>query len=493
MKLNIFGKLFLGSFLTTLILVVAVMASVRWSFLRGFEEYLFKVQENRLDRFASLLAQQYQQHGSWSFLSNDESYWIELLQQGSGVDSEGEERPLPPPELEFGAGPGLFMPPPQGHPHPPPRVGLLRDGHVWVLDTDRVQVAGPPFPLRDVAEASLRPIVLNHATVGWLGFRPHPHARPLRDDRIKDAFIEQQSRTGYVIMAFALAISLLGSWVLARQFLSPIRRLAAGANALRAGRYETEVAVTGDDELGGLATDFNLLARTLFRNEQSRRQWVADTSHELRTPLAVLRSEVEALQDGIREPTPERLNSLHGEIMALSKMVDDLFELSLYDLGSLKYRMEPLSPADIVEDVASGFQGRFEERGIDLRRSYSDLPKIAVMGDSHRLRQLFGNLLENSLRYTYAGGICEIAVSKTDTLAVLEFRDSAPGVPGESCERLFERFFRADSSRSRSLGGAGLGLAICRNIVEAHGGGIRAQASHLGGLRVRVELPLLSS
>lgn len=267
-------------------------------------------------------------------------------------------------------------------------------------------------------------------------------------------------------MAFALLISLVGSLILARQFLLPIKRLAA---------------------------DFNLLARTLAHNEQCRRQWVADTSHELRTPLAVLRSEVEALLDGVREPTPERLRSLHGEIMALSKLVDDLFELSLYDLGNLKYRMEPLNPVGIPAEVVSGFRSRFEAKNIALKPLNQHIAKITVLGDAQRLRQLFGNLLENRLRYTDAGGACEIAVRQAETMAMPEVSDSAPAVPESACTQLFERFYRVDSSRSRRLGGAGLGLAICRNIVEAHGGGIRAQVSHLGGLSVRVELPLLPS
>jgi len=489
MKFNIFGKLFLGAFLSTLILTVAVMASVRWSFLRGFEEYLFQVQEERLDRFAALLAQQHRQYGGWDFLRGNEGYWRELLQQGAGFDPEDL---LPPPDAGFDAGPDALSPPPE-HLRPPPPEGLLREGHVWVLDADRQQVSGPRFPLRDASEGNLRPIVWGGATVGWLGFKPHPHALPFRDDRLQAAFIEQQARTGYVIMALALLISLVGSLILARQFLLPIKRLAVGANALRSGRYETEITVTGEDELGRLAADFNLLARTLAHNEQCRRQWVADTSHELRTPLAVLRSEVEALLDGVREPTPERLRSLHGEIMALSKLVDDLFELSLYDLGNLKYRMEPLNPVGILAEVVSSFRSRFEAKNIALKPFNQHIAKITVLGDAQRLRQLFGNLLENSLRYTDAGGACEIAVCQAETMAILEVSDSAPTVPEDACTRLFERFYRVDASRSRSLGGAGLGLAICRNIVEAHGGGIRAQGSHLGGLSVRVELPLLPS
>src|SRR5205823_1283674 len=207
--------------------------------------------------------------------------------------------------------------------------------------------------------------------------------------------------------------------------------------------YATRVPVDSQDELGRLAADFNRLAETLERNETLRRRFMADVSHELRTPLAVLSAELEALEDGVRPLTRESLGSLRGEVNALGLA---------------------------VETALSG----------DAR----------VFGDADRLVQLFRNLLENSARYTDPGGRVQIALRRQDGRAILDFDDAAPGVPAESLPHLFERFYRVDSSRSRANGGAGLGLAICSSIAAAHGGEIAAAPSPLGGLRVRVALPL---
>lgn len=507
MKLTIFTKLLLAIFLGMLVTLGAMMASVQWSFNQGFGEYLRKVEEKRMDALARLLEQEYGLHGGWDFLLGDQRAWFELLRRIEAPDSEtaqaipdanpqAEPPPdpfpqwEPPPEPPFLADPAMPFPapPPRGHHHfgGPPRHGILRHGHPRLLDSAKAQIAGPPETPEPGAQEILRPLTVDGHAVGWLGFTPHHQVA----DRLQAAFIEQYAQGNIVIASLALGVSFLVSLALARQFLLPIRRLAAGADDLVAGRYDVRIPVTSQDELGRLAEDFNRLARTLERNEQARRQWVADTSHELRTPLAVLRSEVEALLDGVREPSPERLRSLHAEIMGLGKLVDDLNELSIHDLGALDYRMAPLDLAPLVAEMAEGFRPRFEAKAVGLRLTPESPPALPIAGDAGRLRQVFMNLLENSLRYTDAGGVCEIGLAVEGASAVIVVEDSAPGVPAAAMPRLFERFFRLDKSRSRDLGGAGLGLAICQGIAAAHGGGLAAGASRLGGLRMRVALPL---
>ena len=290
-----------------------------------------------------------------------------------------------------------------------------------------------------------------------------------------------------MIAALALLLSALVSLLLARRLLRPIRRITAGAKALGAGRYTTRIPADRGDELGRLAQDFNHLAAALERNEQARRQWVADISHELRTPLAVLRGEIEALLDGVRQASEDRLKSLHGEVLDLGKLVDDLYELALSDLGALDYRREPLDLAEVIEETVEGFQRRFGAKGLALvNRVQGPLP---LTGDDRRLRQLFTNLLENSQRYTDPGGRLVISVAVVDGWYRLLLEDTSPAVPDQALGRLFERLYRVDKSRSRNLGGAGLGLAICRNIVTAHGGRIEAAHSSLGGLALTVRLP----
>jgi two-component system sensor histidine kinase BaeS len=228
---------------------------------------------------------------------------------------------------------------------------------------------------------------------------------------------------------------------------------------------------------------------TLEKNEQARRQWVADISHELRTPLAVLRGEIEALQDGVRQPTPAAVASLHAEVLRIGRLVDDLYQLALSDIGALNYRKDRVSLTGVLEDALEAFRPEFERKGIVLQ--YAPPPReILLFADPERLHQLFANLLENSLRYTDEEGRLEVALGQERGMAILTLRDSAPGVSAADLERLFDRLYRVEGSRSRASGGAGLGLSICRNIVEAHGGDIAAVSSPLGGVAVTVKLPL---
>ncbi len=261
-----------------------------------------------------------------------------------------------------------------------------------------------------------------------------------------------------------------------------------GTHRLAAGDFTARVVATGQDELGRLAQDFNQLASTLEKNQQMRQAFMADISHELRTPLAVLRGELEAIQDGVRQFTPESVASLQAEVGTLTKLVDDLHQLSLSDEGALAYQKKPLEIVALIEVAAGAFRERFAARGLTLSLSLPE--NVTLFGDRDRLMQLFNNLLENSLRYTDAGGGLLIQGECQGARFVLRFSDSAPGVSDEQLAKLFERFYRAEGSRNRASGGSGLGLAICANIVAAHGGTISADHSSSGGVSITVSLPL---
>ncbi|HDP1360681.1 TPA: two-component system sensor histidine kinase BaeA, partial [Klebsiella pneumoniae] len=197
--------------------------------------------------------------------------------------------------------------------------------------------------------------------------------------------------------------------------------------------------------LGRLAQDFNQLASTLERNQQMRRDLMADISHELRTPLAVLRGELEAIQDGVRRFTPESIPSLQAEVATLTKLVDDLHQLSMSDEGALAYQKTSLDIITLLEVAAGAFRERFASRQLSIQVS---LPEQAmIFGDRDRLMQLFNNLLENSLRYTDSGGSLHITARRSGQMLVIDFADSAPGVSDEQLARLCERFYRAEGSR----------------------------------------------
>jgi two-component system sensor histidine kinase BaeS len=247
-----------------------------------------------------------------------------------------------------------------------------------------------------------------------------------------------------------------------------------------AGHHEVRVNVNSRDEVGQLAQDFNRMASTLERNEGLRRAFIADVSHELRTPLSVLRGELEALEDGIRPLDRAAVASLQGEIIQLGQLVEDLYELALSDVGALTYRMERVDLAALLTRVAGSHDAGFKAAGLRLAVSVPEGP-APVQADAGRLQQLLDNLLENSRRYTEAPGYVRLSLSEAAMHWQIDLHDSAPGLPGEQLAHLFERFFRAESSRNRATGGAGLGLAIGRNIVLAHGGQIEADASPEGG------------
>ncbi|AVF38755.1 signal transduction histidine-protein kinase BaeS [Pandoraea apista] len=287
-----------------------------------------------------------------------------------------------------------------------------------------------------------------------------------------------------------LGVALLGAVALrlAQRLLVPVTPLLDATHRMAMGDYSARAPTAGTDELARLAVDLNRLADTLSRNDRLRRDLLADISHELRTPLSVLRGEIEAMEDGVRPLTQDALASLRVEISLLSKLIDDLYELSLSDVGALTYDFAPVDITERVATSVAAFGDWFEAKGISLNVHIPDDARF-VNGDLHRLTQLLGNLFENSLRYTDGGGAVRVYLSSTDTQLRLEIEDSAPGVPDDALPRLFERLFRVEASRSRRSGGAGLGLALCKHIVEAHGGGIVARHSPLGGLALTITLP----
>jgi two-component system sensor histidine kinase BaeS len=259
------------------------------------------------------------------------------------------------------------------------------------------------------------------------------------------------------------------------------------------------VAVQGSDELALLGKTFNDMAQRLDTVEASRRAWLADAAHELRTPLAAMRAEIEALQDGVRTFDERTALRLHRQVIRLGQLVDDLRSSMREPQGGLL--ATAVFPLSLLKEALDHTRDRFNARGITVDRSAIDRVSASAQpmidGDAHRLHQVFMNLLENTLSYTDAGGQLRIRATVDGAWSgnrlTLHFDDSAPGVPETEMPRLFDRLFRGESSRSRELGGSGLGLSICRATIEAHGGTIDAQASDLGGLRVTLTLPLSRS
>jgi two-component system sensor histidine kinase BaeS len=334
----------------------------------------------------------------------------------------------------------------------------------------------------------LKPILVDDKVVGWLGMRKHERlSHPLDVE-----FLRLQSQTFFAIGGVALLLAIFVTMVLSRHLLAPVKELAAATRALTSRRFDTRIAVRSQDEFGQLATDFNNMAQALERYEHMRRQWMADISHELRTPLAILRGEIEAMQDGVREITPEALESLHFEVLHVNRIVHDLHDLSLIESQAFPAELAVVYPLEVLDETLRSFSPRFEQRGLRIEADGGDLRQVAIMADADRLKQLFANLMENALRYVQTPGVLKIFSELKDARLFLVFEDSGPGVPEESLERLFDRLYRVDTARSRAQGGSGLGLAICKSIVEYFGGEINASHGPAGGLRITIALPILA-
>ncbi|MDP2663598.1 MAG: ATP-binding protein [Dehalococcoidia bacterium] len=290
----------------------------------------------------------------------------------------------------------------------------------------------------------------------------------------------------------ALAALALGL-VSALRITKPLRRLAEASSKIAAGDLSQRVAVSSRDELGELALSFNSMAETLGRNEETRRHMVSDVAHELRTPLTVLQGNLEGMLDGVVPLDRSTIAALHGETKLLSLLVSDLRELSLAEAGQLKLHRSLTNLASLIEKSARKIASEAERRGIRLDTGPSGGSPLVDL-DPDRIGQVMDNLLSNALRHTSAGGRIALELKETQSVeghwAQVSVTDSGSGISPEDLPLVFERFFRADRSRSRSTGGSGLGLAIVKQLVEAHGGKVWAESQPGQGSAFRFILPL---
>ncbi|OWQ93891.1 hypothetical protein CDN99_00910 [Roseateles aquatilis] len=459
MRFNLAARLFAAVFSTAMAVALAMGVFSHINLNRDFIGYLNEQAVNRLELARTSVTAGYRENGrSWDFLRERPELWGRLL------------RPLVPEAAQPAVKHG-----------PADLTGATR--RFTLFDANRERIAGYAGPAEPAIE---RPIIVDGLTVGWLALTPIESVSPGAEKHFYDA----QLRSAWVVGGAAVLLAGGVAYWISRRLLRPVRRVAEATHRLAAGDFAIRVPESrGDDDITRLGHDFNQLALTLQRNEAMRREFMADVSHELRTPLGVLHGELEAIEDGVRQPDAQALRSLQGEVAILHKLVDDLHELSLADVGALAYRKAELDLRELIGVTAGAFSERLNGSGLTLGLDLPEQP-LRVFGDERRLRQLLANLLENSCRYTDAGGTLSISARRSGKVAVLDVQDTAPGVAPEHVPRLFERFFRVDASRSRRGGGSGLGLSICQRIAEAHEGRIEAMPSPLGGLWLRVELPL---
>lgn len=457
-------------------LVLAMALATQYSVHSGLSDYITEVELARLTPLVRALEGLHRKEGSWDSLARERGRWHALLRES--LMHAPPEWGEPPPEQPGGPGfdgppPGVWGPGDGRPPGPPFRLRLLDAGQ-------RSLIGPPPLP----GEA-LHLLVLkqDERIVGWLALSPPRTNRGGLEGR----FLERQMRMLAGIAVAALALALAAALLLGRNLGAPVLHLAGIVRSLSLGDYRGRARLHGQDELGRLGSDINTLAETLERNEGLRREAMADVSHELRTPVALLRAKIEAMQDGLLPRDDGQLGELADAVQRLSRLVDDLYDMALADAGVLHYAREPVDFTALVTAALTAAEPGLAQAGL---RSEATLEwEVRVLGDARRLRQVLDNLLENCRRYTDAGGRVRLTLARVGGSAQLRVEDTAPGVPEAIQPQLFQRFFRVEASRSRASGGAGLGLAIARTIVQAHGGRIEAGPSALGGLAITLQLP----
>lgn len=299
---------------------------------------------------------------------------------------------------------------------------------------------------------------------------------------------QETTRTVILVAAMAAAAASLLGLFLARRIVRPLDELGEAAAAVARGDLARRSGL-GDrsDEIGSLGRSFDAMAADLQGAEAARRRFFQDAAHELRTPLAVITATTNAVLDGVYEHDDRHLETIRDQARLLARLVDDLRTIGLAEAGTLPLALERVDVAGLAGEVERAFAVRAGAAGVQLRLDVA--PGTAVRADPDRLRQVLGALLDNALRVTPTGGSITIQAAPSGPQVRVAVQDTGPGIPAEHLSHLFERFYQADPARDRSRATSGLGLAIVRALVEAHGGKVGAEIVATGGARFWFEVP----
>ncbi len=454
MHFKIKYKLFFSFTLTMFTVIFLIVILMQWNFQRGFLNYINEVEASHLATISYKLKQIYQEDHSWKSIQENQHLWEQIIDP---IPKNNPDKKIHLAYESLDVSRRIILFDPQYH-----RIFGFKK-HTYSFKTQA--------------------IVLNGVTIGYLGIQPLEDV----NKKVDLHFAQQQIHMIYMIALFALMIMALVTILISHRITQPIKQLLLGTKSLTSGNFQAQIQVTVKDELAVLAEHFNILARTLAKNRLQQRQWIADISHELRTPLAILHGELQAIEDGVRKFDVQTLHSLSSEVIRLNKLIEDLYQLSLADIGSLRYEHKVLNLTSLLTERATQFNDRIQQHRLYFNIHMPEI--IMFRGDAQRLQQLFTNLLENSIRYTNANGRIWLHCHVEAQEIIINLEDSKPAVPNSALMQLFERLYRVENSRSREYGGGGLGLTICKSIVQAHGGNIAAEHSLLGGLCIQIKLP----
>lgn len=444
MSMSLRSKLALAFTVASLCLLGMVYALTQQGFDRDFLEFVGKQQLRNADDLEQRLVRLYQETKSWPPAHS------EALRQAMNdrPDEDGRER--------------------------------RRGRRLILMDLDGNVLVGPKRQTKNLIKQA---ITLNDQTIGYLAL-PRIQAIPAG---LEQLFAAQQKRSFAITAAVASVAAFIFAWWFSGYFTAPIRALSRNIKLLNQGERDLTLPVTNTQELGNLASDIAQLAMTLKAHEQAQQQWLADIAHELRTPLTVLQGEAEALQDGIRPLDQSAVRSLLEEINHLHVLVNDLNDLAQADINAMSLHLQACNLIGAIDSAIQRHTSALQAKGHSIEIAI-DNKDLGLQADPQRLAQILDNLLSNCVRYCEPEATIRFSAKPTHDTVEWHIEDSGPGFT-DDYERLFERLYRADSSRQRVSGGAGLGLAIVRSLVIAHGGQVHAGTSSLGGLKLLFSWP----
>jgi signal transduction histidine kinase len=468
MKWNRFGSLqarLSGSFLLVVLVSIGVAVGlVNLAALPRLESAVSLINRSKAFRLSPFFADYYQRHhNSWD--------------GAAGVVTTFAE-PMPPAlladELPWFPNRDLFL---ESMRHD--RLVLVDSAGVVVADSSRQLEAGQLLPLELSRHAV--PVTVQGQTVGGL-------ILPTAGNQTSMVALTAWQRSMLAAgMLAAVAAAFVGLW-LAYRLARPLQTLSAAARQLARFESSRPLPVESNDELGQLTRTFNDMMDALTEQKRLRRQMVADIAHELRTPLSVMQLDIEGMADGLQSPA-ETTQSLKDELDTLNRLIEDLRQLSLADAGGLEFHMDELPAVEFLQRVAALWRPKMATRQIDFSIEISPhLP--VILADEGRLAQVLHNLLGNALRYTPAGGTISLGSRTGHNELLIWVADSGPGIDIDDLPYVFDRFYRADKSRSRDTGGSGLGLAIAKQWTRLHGGRIWVESEPGQGARFYLALPV---
>jgi len=452
-------RFILAMAVVVVIAILCVVVFFRLDAANQLENYFYRGGMYGLTGVVTTLEKYYQTNGSWQGVDQ-----VVMSAWQTGMNGRGFRR---------GQGMAGSM----------PQLELISTEDILIYDS-----SGNPSGGQVGQDLINQSIVLQNSrsqTIGYLWVAGGSALQPSSQQPLIQMLNSAALTAGLV----AIAVGLILALVLASGLIRPIRKLTNAAQTMASGDLSQRVEISGKDEIAVLGDSFNRMAQSLESSEQNRRAMTADVAHELRTPLAIQRAQVEAMLDGVYPLDEDNLGSLLIQNELLTRLVEDLRTLALADSGELKLDLTRLELFEWTRRIAERFKPALEGRSLEVTANQQE---VYVEADPIRIEQILNNLLSNAIRHTPEDGKITISIGKANKQAIIEVHDSGEGIPPQAINRVFERFYRADSSRTHQNGSTGLGLAIARQLALIHGGNLTAANHPQGGAVFTLTLPLIS-